>query len=85
MFELKKPKKLKSFPIISLLVVIGFTVIILADRNGDVVFQFPEYDYKETSKNVTNCSDCLLICSDYFTVDKYKDSNINLLIGTFIS
>ncbi|XP_055320545.1 uncharacterized protein LOC129577472 [Sitodiplosis mosellana] len=51
MFEFRKNIKLKSFPIISLLVVISYTVIILADRNGDVIFQFPEYDYKETSKN----------------------------------
>lgn len=54
MFEFEKNKKLKSFPIITLLVVIGYTVIILAERNAEsVVFQFPEYDYKETSKNVT--------------------------------
>lgn len=52
MFEFPKNKKLRSFPIISLLMVIGYTVIILADRNADVAFHFPEYDYKETSKNV---------------------------------
>lgn len=52
MYQLESSKNLRAFPIISLIVVIGFTVLILAERSADVVFQFPEYDYKETSKNV---------------------------------
>lgn len=52
MFEFYKITKLRRFPIISLFVIIGLIVIISAERNADVVFQFPEYDYKETSKNV---------------------------------
>lgn len=61
MFEFQKNTKLKTFPIISLIVVVGYAVIILADRNADVVFQFPEYDYKETSKNVSIHSDLIFI------------------------
>lgn len=61
MFEFQKNTKLKTFPIISLIVVVGYAVIILADRNADVVFQFPEYDYKETSKNVSIRSDSVFI------------------------
>lgn len=61
MFEFQKNTKLKTFPIISLIAVVGYAVIILADRNADVVFQFPEYDYKETSKNVSIRSDLVFI------------------------
>lgn len=52
MYRFEINEKFRAFPIITVFVVIGFTVIILADRNADVVFQFPEYDYKDTSKNV---------------------------------
>lgn len=45
-------KFLQRFSIVSLIIVIFSAMIILADRNSDVTFQFPEYDYKETSKNV---------------------------------
>lgn len=55
----------RAFPLISLLmVIISFTVIIFADRIDDVVFQFPEYDYKDTSKNVCAHLKCLLINFD---------------------
>lgn len=44
---------LQRFPIILLAVFITSNAIsTLADRSSDVTFQFPEYDYKETSKNV---------------------------------
>lgn len=48
----------KHFPICQLILVIilSLCVISLADRNADVTFQFPEYDYKETSKNVIRFS-----------------------------
>lgn len=55
-------KTLRVFPLYTLLFVIAYIVIILADRNSDVTFQFPEYDYKETSKNVDGF-DSLLIYS----------------------
>lgn len=43
----------QRFPIILLGFFILFNAIVtLADRSSDVTFQFPEYDYKETSKNV---------------------------------
>lgn len=63
MYQFEINKNVRAFPIIWLVVVIGFTVIILADRNADVVFQFPEYDYKDTSKNVGRNFECLSICS----------------------
>ncbi|XP_031640867.1 uncharacterized protein LOC116352425 [Contarinia nasturtii] len=48
MFEFRDIKKTRRFPIISLIIVIvGYTITVKAD----IVFHFPEYDYKETSKN----------------------------------
>lgn len=52
MYRCENLKNLRGFPLYTLLFVIAYIVIILADRNSDVTFQFPEYDYKETSKNV---------------------------------
>lgn len=43
----------QRIPIILVGVCVLFNAILaLADRSSDVAFQFPEYDYKETSKNV---------------------------------
>lgn len=44
------------------LVCVVFTVTVIfgthfaaSDKSADVIFQFPEYDYKESSKNVSCC------------------------------
>lgn len=53
MHQQQNHKQINIFPIPLLLFVIGYAVLaILAERNVDVIFQFPEYDYKESSKNV---------------------------------
>lgn len=41
-----------NFSLISLVFISYFAVNNLADKSEDVTFQFREYDYKETSKNV---------------------------------
>lgn len=52
MYQFQSSEYFRGFQLISVIIIALYTVIILADRNGDVTFQFPEYDYKETSKNV---------------------------------
>lgn len=53
MYQFNVDKFSQRFSIILLASFALFNVIlILADRNSDVTFQFPEYDYKDSSKNV---------------------------------
>lgn len=52
MDQFQSSKPLQIVQVISVVILITCSVFILGDRNGDVTFQFPEYDYKETSKNV---------------------------------
>lgn len=53
MYQFNVGEFLQRFPIFLIGFFIFFnTIVTLADRNSDVTFQFPEYDYKETSKNV---------------------------------
>lgn len=53
MYQFNVGEFLQRFPIILLAFFITFNAILtLANRSSDVTFQFPEYDYKETSKNV---------------------------------
>lgn len=53
MYQFNVGKFSQRFSIIFLAFCIFYNaILILADRSSDVTFLFPEYDYKETSKNV---------------------------------
>lgn len=53
MYRVNVGEFLQRFPVILLTFFVTINVIAaVADRSSDVTFQFPEYDYKETSKNV---------------------------------
>lgn len=52
MYQFRSSKSFQIAQLITVVILITCSVFILGDRNGDVTFQFPEYDYKETSKNV---------------------------------
>lgn len=59
MFRSVGLNKLQAFPLILFIFIVACIIIILADRS-DVTFQFPEYDYKETSKNVRSSCDVFI-------------------------
>lgn len=71
--------------VLSLLIV---HTIVYCDKSSNEVFQFPEFAYKETTKNVSEILHLLifhnLICI-HSRLDTYADLRLYLILGAYLS
>lgn len=57
----------------------------VADKNNKIVFQFPEYDYKESGKNVSSISLLLFAVINLLKVNKSRSITISIRNYRFVN